>query len=145
MERRQPKGFLWGQIYIIYCFVIGVIGLLWMWLMLKGVLPSVQETGGPASLWIIGSLSLIQWLSGIGVWVRWRIGLYLTYFVLGFLGVFSGALAFVLLVFSQIFVGKDPLFTAKIITNVIQITGSALWIGYFYRRRHWFRPLVRKK
>lgn len=134
------KGFVWGQIYIVLMIVFGLVGIIWGIMTFVGgdqvdwMMPMEMTT--TAIIMVI--ISCLMLLSGIGLYGRWKWGLYFTYFLLC-LSILDAIWR--LIAFFALFGGADlgsAMITGRIIVFCLHVLISCLWLGYFIKRRSWF-------
>lgn len=136
----SKKGFVWGQIYIVLSIVFGLVGVIWGIMTLVGgtqadwMMP-LEMTVMAIAMIVVACLFL---LGGIGLYGRWRWGLYLTYFLLllSILWAIWRLVAFFTL-FGGVELGP-AMIAGRIIVFCLHVLISCLWLGYFIRRQSWF-------
>lgn len=131
------RGFVWGQIYIGLMILFGAIYIVWSIV----VLSSPLELNAIVKGSIIGFLvyAILGLLSAIGVWGRWKWGLYLVYFLMA-CNIVGTFVLMIMRFMHSIPGGWTPTnLSIRIILYLLHLLIASLWIGYFYRRRTLFR------
>lgn len=138
MEPVERQGFVWGQIYIVLSIVFGIIGLVY------GIMGLVADTGptgialGTGVAWGVIVGSALQLFSGIGIWGKWKWGLWLVY-LLCFVHIIISLIGLVMFYIQLATAVSGEAIAGRTIASLIYIGIWALYWVYFYRRRALFR------